>query len=81
MPGVGGADEEYRITYALVRPTASECVYMDSIEGAVEKKRIQGGAKAELSEAEVEEVRQQMLDAAGRITCCISAAIPFCDLQ
>ena len=34
-------------------------VYMDSIEGAVEKKRIQGGARAELSEAEAEEVRQQ----------------------
>ena len=48
--------------------TASQCVYMDSIEGAVEKKRIQGGARAKLSEAEAEEVRRQMLDAAGRIS-------------
>ena len=74
---MGRADEEYRITYVLVRPTASECVYMDSIEGAVD----QGGTRAELSEAEAEKVRQQMPDAAGRITCCISAAIPFGDVQ
>ena len=75
MPGMGEADEEYTITYVLVRPTASECVYMDSIEGAVEKKRKKDG------EVDLADFKEQMEDTEGRVTCCISAAIAFGDLQ